>query len=174
MKKLLLSCLLLVGSLTSGTVAATAAANFNSTYNQTLGLGAAVTFEHTQFFHKLILLDNNQTIQFLKHGFYSISYTVTGGLATPEAGAWSVGLYLNGNLVNVSGASADGAGDILTTGATVIVHANKFDVLELKSTTTASILLNADTTGNTDKSIHNLSANITLVKIIEVDAGAAG
>ncbi|MBA3238389.1 MAG: hypothetical protein H0T62_08615 [Parachlamydiaceae bacterium] len=167
MKKLVLTCLLAAGTLACGSVAATAAANFNSTADQTLGIGAAVSFENTQFVHKVILESNKQTIQFYKHGFYSVSYSVTGSLATPGVGAWSVGLYHNGNLVNVSGAIASNAGDVLTTGATVMLHANKWDILELKSTTTANILLSGAVAGNDDSSVRNLSANITLVKIEE-------
>ena len=170
MKKLLLSCLLFVGTLSCANVSATAAANYFSTCDQNLGIGAAVTFDGTRFEHKIILEGNSQTIQFCHSGWYSVSYTATGSVcvaptgdtakATQDEYAWSVGLFLNGCLVDASGSDVEG---VVEVGDTIILHACKFDVLELKSTTCENICLSSCVSGNVD--VRNTSANITIVKI---------
>jgi hypothetical protein len=162
MKKILTS-FLVIAAFNCAAVSATAAANFFSQNDQTLAFNSPVSFEYTNFNHRITLSGNSQTIEFEHRGFYSINYSVVGSL--PEgAGPWSVGLYHNGNLVSVAG-SAGLAGNFLHAGSSIIICVFKGDTLELRAIASAGVKLSGSVSGN--ENLRSTSANISIIKFRE-------
>jgi hypothetical protein len=160
-----LTCLLVVGTLTCGSIAATAAGSYYSKADQTLCFGDAVTFEGENYYHKLHVGPDGKSIVIQKDGCYTVNYSVTGSLATAP-GSWSVGLYLNDSFTDVPVDIAGNSGltgNVTTTSSSVILHLLRGNILTVKNTTTADILLSGSVSGNVD--LRNSSATISLVKV---------
>lgn len=146
---------------------------FGSWYSnslQSLIVNDPVTFENEVVHDKIVILPGNQMIEFRKPGFYLVTYTAVGNHFDSEltTGPWSLGLYLNGNLIpgSVTATSAGDEGDILEVVGQIIIQADQDDILQLINLTPVdSLELRNDVTPK----VINVSASIVIHGLKRID-----
>lgn len=142
--------------------------SFFSIINQDLSPGTSVIFTDSQ--RKKVEFPSPTNIEIERSGIYTINYNVTGGRGSiddPVAGTWSVGLFLNGSLVNgsVVGSQTEDGLEVVSMSNSLILKLRRGDVLQLRNTAAVAIFLSAAVSGD---SVANVSASLVLQKIDDV------
>lgn len=154
---------LFLGILCCFTLSAKPAGNWYSDEDQLVLPGSAVTFNHENFQSEVTLLGNN-TILFEQCGNYVVTYSATGSVFTNSltTGRWSVGLWINSQLVpgSTSGDSNFLTDGVLTIKGRVIIEVNEGDFLQLRNTTSAQIALLGSISSN--PTIRNSSTTLVI------------